>query len=332
MIDNILRISGVVAATICLAACGGGGDSQTADPAPNPTAVSPGASQPVASTPVTAVTQMEAEGVARQGVAATAFGGSHVGVGLALLGGAASAFSQVTAGTQSATSVPCTTGNFTYAFVKSAIQKGFAVGDQIILNYNNCRSGTLTVNGNATITLQTAAVALPAGDYEIRYAAKFDGITLHLGTDSWTYTGSADITSTFARSTSSTQQMSVPVGQTVSVRAQSGRGIEYSGNSLIYVQQTSSPNSAKYGLSGNVELTRDGKKYSLIVSTPTLLAGTTSTGAFVATSGFLASKDKVSGLTTSTAFNGTNASIKVISGSASGPDQSFASTWVTLAP
>ena len=340
--NQLYKLISSTAVITVLAGCGGGGDGAeptTVNPSAAPVATAPATADPTtaaptASSPATSTSkysQADIQSVVNQGLTATYFAVSRGGLGLAYLGGLLSGFSNVVAGSTPPTEIVCAApGSYNYSFTKSEVRAGFEVGDQLTLSYSNCWIGSFLINGRVTLTLQSALASSSFIEYDIHYEAEFSDFSIQVGDITAELTGLANVNSKLVGFNAVTQQMSVPLGQTVTIQSGNTK-MEFKGGSTLYGNEVNSPNSASYGLNGDIDVIRGGKLYALSMSTPTLLGGSTSSGIFLANSGVVITKDKTLQLATSVTFNDSYATV---SGDTDGDDIldfSFISSWTALA-
>lgn len=277
-------------------------------------------------------TEADVKSVVAQGVAATVFAGTHVGPGLAYLSETLVKFSSVHAGSVPATATPCPGGgSYTYAWVKSTERAGFVSGDQVNLTYSNCMIGSTVANGHVTLTLKSAATNLSMGDHDFQYEIRFDGYSFGSAGNIGRFSGGGDIISQASKSNSNIQQMTVLAGQNVDVQGDS-ISAQYKEKCIVYAREYTTPSSQRYGLVGNVDLTRNGVVQSLNVVTRRALIGSKTAAGFVANAGHLDTKNKTLDLSTTAKFSESSVNISADTDRNGSMDLEFVTNWPTLTP
>jgi len=300
-----------------LAACGGGGGDTN-------------------STPTTIHTQADVLTVASLGVLSVSLTGADIAPDLGVLGALVQGLSSVASGSLAVPASSCIdngagSGTFGVTLSKSGTYTGFNAGDQISLNFDNCDFGGIgyVINGPVTLTLQSAAVNLTSDTYSVGFQADTTGLSTALGGVAVAYTGTANVTTGTTNGTTNSANFTVPAGKsfTANVTGSSGAlSLVYNSGTTFFATDVASPNSASRALNGSVST----GGVALVISTPTALAGTTSSGAFVASSGVINTKATAMDLATSTTLSGLMASVNGDTNGDDTLDLAFQSTWLIL--
>jgi len=300
-----------------LAACGGGGGDTN-------------------STPTTIRTQSDVLTVASLGILSASLTGTDIAPDLGMLGALVQGLSSVASGSLAAPASSCIdngagSGTFTVTLSKSGTYTGFNAGDQISLNFANCDFGGIgyVINGPVKLTLQSAAVNLTSDNYSVSFQADTTGLSTTLGGVGVAYTGTTNVTTGTSNGTTNSASFTVPAGTSLTANLTGGSSalsLVYNGGTTFSATDVASPNSASRALNGSVST----GGVALVISTPTTLAGTTSSGAFVASSGVINTKATALNLATSTTLSGLIASVNGDTNGDGTLDLAFQSTWSIL--
>ena len=301
-----------------LAACGGGGGGDTN------------------STPPTIHTQSDVLAVAGLGILSASLTGADIAPDLGVLGALVQGLSSVASGSLAVPASSCVdnaagSGTFSVTLAKSGTYTGFNAGDQISFNFANCDFGGLgyVINGPVTLTLQSAAVNLASDTYSVSFQANTTGLSTTVGGVTVAYTGTSNVITGTTNGNTNSANFTVPAGTSLTANVTGSSGalsLVYNGGTTFFATDVASPNSASRALNGSVST----GGVALVISTPTALAGTTSSGAFVASSGVINTKATALDLATSTTLSGLIASVNGDTNGDDTLDLAFQSTWLTL--
>jgi hypothetical protein len=307
-----------VAFAATLTACGGGGDGDEV------TKASP-------------YTKLDAVNSATLGVLTTTLTGEHVGLAIYYFSEVLRIFSSDTIGTHSFPGEPCDdtaagSGTYSVNVSKDAVRTGFAAGDKIIYTFSKCKYSGLVLDGTFKLTAQGSVVNLDSTAYSVDYLADMTGFSLTYDAVTTRLYGTAHATYSRTANHVETLGFTVPANQTLTAAVTTSRGdfvMAYGTGTTFAGTEAFSANAASRKLDGSLNVqTQSAGAVPSQVSTPTALAGTTTSGKFVATSGVI--NVKSADLSTSTTFSGVAAKVSADTDRNGSLDLVFDSNWTEL--
>ena len=319
---QVVKIIGSTIAVAALSACGGGGDS--------------------GATP-SKFTQAEVKAVATLGLLAVEGSGGVVSLGFAYMGGLMESLAGDSGGSRSIDlTAMCTSGTTRLDVIKTAVRTGLISGDQVTVTADQCAvAGTgFVLNGVTKLTAQNTLAARVGGNYVLSFEAAMTGFTFTADGKTTQFDGVANAAVDVTGDGNTTSVgFAVPAGRTFSAmttpyeagKALPAISITYGAGTTSVASEVSAPNNASRKLDGSITLSTGGAPaMSLVISTPSILLGTTATGPFVATSGVIDTKATDENVATSTTVSGVRATVSGDTDGNGSLDLVFDSSWLTL--
>jgi hypothetical protein len=315
--SSFFKFTVSVMAAAALTACGGGGGGGGDSPR---------------------YSQADVKNVAILGASSLVLTGDRVGLILFFFGDLLQGISTDAGGSRSGSATSCAgsgggSGTVAFNLTKSAVRTGLAAGDQLAYTFSNCSfsTGGLVLNGTVVLTAQTAASNLNVNTYQVGYRVAATNFSTASGGTTTAVSGTFDANSALSGGNTDTQRFTVATGQSLTANIRTGSSvvsIAYSPTTTFVSTDTASPNSATRKLDGPLTMATTAGSAAVDVTTPTTLAGNTSSGAFVATSGQVTAK--TTDLATSTSISGNTVTVSGDSDRNGSLDLVFSTTWTGL--
>lgn len=309
-----------------LAACGGGGDDSTAtNPGTAPTTVP------------TKYTQADVQNITSLGLAAIAGGNNRAGRVAFHLSSYLINFSTTTGGSVTANNQSCVvsgagSGTYSYSVTKSANRMGLASGDQVSMTFSRCDYGGngFIDDGSVTLTARSAIANASPGIFDVSFDANLIDYELPGGFTKTKYSGLINAAVNKASANSVITSFTVAPAQTFT-QTTGDVWVAYAAGTTGTVTQISSPNNISYKLEGQADVhALEGSTRTLLIATPTPLAGPIVAGQLSPASGVINVKDTTRNITTSTTFSGPAASLSGDTDGNGSLDLVFNSSWAKL--
>jgi hypothetical protein len=306
-------LSTIVVSSLLFTACGGGGDSTPTPAAGGSTRLAQSDIQTTGS--LGSLTLLSSDSDAKQ---VMVFADAVLNATSSIGGGS----------TLPDTAACRTSGSLTASTTKLASRVGYANGDQLLVTFSNCNSGSgLVLNGSLRMTAQ-GTIANVGSAYDIRYNASMTNLSFRTASLTTTLTGGMDI-----NSSNTVSAFTVPANQSLTSTLNSGStpvSTTYRAGTTARSVDTVSPNTASRKLDGTVVIATSSSQLTFDVATPTAFAGTTSSGRFIPNTGVMTFRQSGGPLNASISVSGNTATVSGDTDGDGSLDLSFATTWTAL--
>lgn len=305
--------------------------------ATTPPVTTPPVTTPPVTTPTVAkYTQADVKNVALLGALTQVITATEVGSLLGFVSGLVQGTAEVTGGSTVLTAVACKVGgSFNFTTTKATERTGLAVGDQLAVSFVNCDVGDdLVLNGALTAVTKSDTANLPASDYRVAFDLSATSFVMTFRGSPSTFDGTISGEHIVAAKNSFTAAFTVPAGPSFTAvvgDATSALTYSYAEGTTFKSVDVISPNSASRQLDGQVSVkTATTSATPLTISTPAALAGTLTSGRFIATTGSTYTKATNMNLATSVSVSGTTTTVSGDTDSNNTMDLVFTTTWEGL--